>query len=275
MSGESFTGPALEKMSKARSSPWSQGMQLKAQTMLLIKIGSNYIHPLPLELLTDRCAAVTAEWPLTEMFSFLAFVTLPTCLWQDQGKGFFRVPILTASPQLYIPQNSWTSNTYCLFAQITMCPYQISPVNHLCRGFVEQLPITGLAITNPSGLLIPLSEPQPVLFWRWWDVFSIAWVKESLWMRATQFPNCWQPWKGNRASSWCEGFVLLMCKPLANGVYQSQELQDYLGRETENWPDFTKGSDLQRTHAGICCWVLTGIQAELGDSINWSYLELD
>lgn len=124
VSGESFTGPALEKTSKARSSPWSQGMQLKAQTMLLIKIGSNYINPLPLELLIDRCAAVTAEWPLTEMFSFLAFVTLSTCLWQDQGKGFFRVPILTASPQLYIPQNSWTSNTYCLFAQITMCPYQ-------------------------------------------------------------------------------------------------------------------------------------------------------
>lgn len=204
------------------------------------------------------------------MFSFLPFGTSWTCLWHNQGKGFFRVLIVIVSLQLYTSQNSWTSNIYCLFAQITTCPYQTSHVNHLCPGFVEQLPITPPAITNPSALLIPAPEPQPVLFWRWWDVFSMAWVKESLWMRATQFPNHWQSLKGNRASSWCEEFFILMSKPLANGAAQGQNLEDYLGREIKNWPDFTKGKDLQR----ICRWALTGIQAEPEHSINWSCLEL-
>lgn len=86
------------------------------------------------------------------------FVDLSACLFQ--GKGFFRVPILTASLQLYTPQTLGQAT----LTEITTCPYQISRVNHLCCGFVEQLPITHPASTNPSAPLIPVS--QPVLFWR-------------------------------------------------------------------------------------------------------------
>lgn len=150
-----FHWASSRKRVKGKLQPLIPGNTVKStnNALQIIKVSSNYIHLLPLELLTDRCARGTAGWPLTEMFSFLAFVTLWICLWQDHGKGFFRVPILIVSLQLYTPQNSWLSNISSLFAQITMCPYQISHVNHLCCGFVEQLPITHL----PSQI--------PVLYW--------------------------------------------------------------------------------------------------------------
>lgn len=111
----------------------------------------------------------------------LTFVILWTCLWQDQRKGFLRVSILTVSLQLYIPRTfgQATFTILQIFPLITLCPYQwqdnqVSYVNHLWHGFVDQLPITYPDITNHSGLSITVSEPWPILFWRWWNVFSMV-----------------------------------------------------------------------------------------------------